>query len=211
MTDRWIVFVTDRNQLKQLECEPEVVLSMEEALHEVLTPKSRPTVLQQHKDFADTQQLAFTEPILGHLQVPPEHKGAKSEAFRVMIGVLKNKLRSNIPAMSSAFQMRIREAVALEVAPPKGTFVHRKALWPLQSLKLTHEFAGPDQYEQDHGDWQKVRLMPALLRIFTRVNLMAFIGEDQGMQLSTGLSKRATRLTSDSMLQPTASRSTKML
>lgn len=35
MTDRWIVFVSDRNQLKQLECEPESVLSMEEALHEV--------------------------------------------------------------------------------------------------------------------------------------------------------------------------------
>ena len=30
--------------------------------------------------------------------------------------------------------------------------------------------------------------MPALLRIFTRVNLLAFIGEDQGMKLSTSLS-----------------------
>ena len=35
MTDRWIVFVSDRHQLKQLECEPESVLSSEEALHEV--------------------------------------------------------------------------------------------------------------------------------------------------------------------------------
>ena len=35
MTDRWIVFVSDRNQLKALECQPESVLSMEEALHEV--------------------------------------------------------------------------------------------------------------------------------------------------------------------------------
>lgn len=35
MTDRWIVFVSDPNQLKQLEYEPESVLSMEEALHEV--------------------------------------------------------------------------------------------------------------------------------------------------------------------------------
>ena len=35
MTDRWIVFVTDREQIKQLEYEPESVLSMEKALHEV--------------------------------------------------------------------------------------------------------------------------------------------------------------------------------
>ena len=35
MTDRWIVFVSDRDQLKHLECVPESVLSMEEALHEV--------------------------------------------------------------------------------------------------------------------------------------------------------------------------------
>ena len=35
MTDRWIVFVSDRDQLKQLECELESVLSMENALHEV--------------------------------------------------------------------------------------------------------------------------------------------------------------------------------
>ena len=38
MTDRWIIFVSDRGQLEQLECEPESVLSMEEALHDVWTP-----------------------------------------------------------------------------------------------------------------------------------------------------------------------------
>ena len=38
MTDRWIVFVSDREQLKQLEYEPESVLSMEKALHEVWFP-----------------------------------------------------------------------------------------------------------------------------------------------------------------------------
>lgn len=56
-----------------------------------------------------------------------------------------------------------------------------------QFLALTHELLRPDNWEQDHGDWQKVRLMPALLRIFTRVNLLAFIGEDQGMELSASL------------------------
>ena len=35
MTDRWIVFVSDRDEVKRLENEPESVLSMEEALHEV--------------------------------------------------------------------------------------------------------------------------------------------------------------------------------
>ena len=35
MPDRWIVFVSDRDQVKLLENEPESVLSMEEALHEV--------------------------------------------------------------------------------------------------------------------------------------------------------------------------------
>ena len=38
MIDRWIVFVSDRDQLKHLECEPESVLSSEEALHEVSPP-----------------------------------------------------------------------------------------------------------------------------------------------------------------------------
>ncbi|RDL35845.1 uncharacterized protein BP5553_06457 [Venustampulla echinocandica] len=98
MTDRWIVFVSDTKQLKRLECEPESVLSMEEAL----------------------QELAFTGPILGHHQVPRDNKGPKSEAFRVMVGVIKNKLRSNVPAMSDSLQMRIKEAIALEVAPPDG-------------------------------------------------------------------------------------------
>ena len=38
MTDRWIVFVSDRDEVKRLENEPESVLSMEEALHEVWSP-----------------------------------------------------------------------------------------------------------------------------------------------------------------------------
>ena len=57
----------------------------------------------------------------------------------------------------------------------------------LQYLALTHELSPLDKCEQDHGNWQKVRLMPALLRIFTRVNFLAFIGEDQGTELSTSL------------------------
>lgn len=125
MTDRWIIFVSDRVGLKQLESEPETVLSMEQALHEVCS--HGPTSLQFSivRISLKKRQLAFTEPILGYLQVPPEHKGPKSEAFRVMIGVLKNKLRSNIPAMGSAFRARVAQAIAMEVAPLDG--MHNRA------------------------------------------------------------------------------------
>ncbi|KAL8825471.1 MAG: hypothetical protein Q9170_007776 [Blastenia crenularia] len=158
MTDRWMVFISDRHQLQELELESESVLSMEEALHQVRFLDARPTRCRE--DLAKACQLAFTEPILGRLQVPPEHKGPKSEAFRVMVGVLKNKLRSNVPTMSDALQRRVVEAVAAEVASSDGT-------------------PNPEQSE-----WQSVRLMPALLRIFTRVNLLAFVGEDEGLEFA---------------------------
>ena len=51
-----------------------------------------------------------------------------------------------------------------------------------QSLALTEELSGFDKREQGHGGWQKVRLMPALLRIFTRVNLLVMVGEKQGIE-----------------------------
>ncbi|KAH3919011.1 hypothetical protein HBH56_027670 [Parastagonospora nodorum] len=133
MTDRWIVYVSDHAQLKTLESEPETVLSMEQALHE----------------------LAFTGPILGHLQVKPEHKGPKSEGFRVMIGVLKNKLRSNIPVMSAAFRKSIEDAFTKEVEDSK----------------------------KNEDGWSEILMMPSLLRVFTRVNLLAFLGEDQAGEI----------------------------
>lgn len=80
--------------------------------------QARPS--RQEEDFAKTYQLAFTEPILGRLQVPPEHKGPKSEAFRVMVVILKNKFRSNVPAISDALQRRVVDAIASEVAPSDG-------------------------------------------------------------------------------------------
>ena len=79
----------------------------------------------------------FTEPILGHLQVPPMHEGPMSEVFRVMIGVLKNRLWSNVPAMSEIFQICIREAVALEAASLNGMCMEKRPC-PPQSLALTH-------------------------------------------------------------------------
>ena len=88
-----------------------------------MAPKSRTAFIRRYGILAEARQLAFTESILGHHQVPPEHKGPKSESFRVTVGVLKNKLRSNIPTMSNAIQMRIKDAVALEVAPSTGMCV----------------------------------------------------------------------------------------
>lgn len=67
-------------------------------------------------------KLAFTSPILGHLQVPPDHKGPKSEGFRVMVGVLKNKLRSNIPSMADTFRKNIKKALDLEMRPADSKF-----------------------------------------------------------------------------------------
>ena len=48
-------------------------------------------------------------------------------------------------------------------------------------LSLILEPSYLDKSKSDGRDWQKVRLMPALLRIFTRVNLLVMVGEDQGM------------------------------
>lgn len=90
--------------------------------------ESRLQFVRRFGNLAKAQQLAFTEGILGHHQVPPEHKGPKSESFRVTVGVLKNKLRSNVPAMSNSFQMRIRDAVALEIALLNGMCVWRRDL-----------------------------------------------------------------------------------
>ena len=91
-----------------------------------MAPAPYSVIALQYQGFAKAQQLAFTEPILGHLQVPPEHNGPKSESFRVTVGVLKNKLRSNIPAMSRAFQMRIKDSMALELAPLDGMYAWRQ-------------------------------------------------------------------------------------
>lgn len=51
-----------------------------------------------------------------------------------------------------------------------------------QPLALIRKSSCLDKCIQDHGGWQKVRLMPALLRIFTRVNLLVMVDEEQGME-----------------------------
>ncbi|EFE41066.1 hypothetical protein TRV_04195 [Trichophyton verrucosum HKI 0517] len=111
MLDRWIIFVSNTETLKQLDREPEHVLSLQQALHE-------------------------------------------SEVSRVVVGVLKNKLRSNIPLMSDTLRERVRKSMALEMSPPANEACEK-------------------------NEWRQVRLMPVLLRIFTSVNLLPLVGEEQ--------------------------------
>ncbi|EFQ99667.1 hypothetical protein MGYG_02680 [Nannizzia gypsea CBS 118893] len=134
MLDRWIIFVSNTDTLKQLDREPEHVLSLQQALHE----------------------LASTGPILGPHQVKIENKGTQSEVSRVVVGVLKNKLRSNIPLMSDTLRERVKSSMAMEMSPP------------------TNEAC-------EKNEWRPVRLMPVLLRIFTSVNLLPLVGEEQGV------------------------------
>lgn len=54
---------------------------------------------------------------MGHHQVSLAHLDRQSESLRVMNAVLKNKLRSSIPAKHTLLEMRIKEAVALELRP----------------------------------------------------------------------------------------------
>ncbi|EGD98143.1 hypothetical protein TESG_05529 [Trichophyton tonsurans CBS 112818] len=132
MLDRWIIFVSNTETLKQLDREPEHVLSLQQALHE----------------------LASTGPILGPHQVKIENKGTQSEVSRVVVGVLKNKLRSNIPLMSDTLRERVRKSMTLEMSPPANEACEK-------------------------NEWRQVRLMPVLLRIFTSVNLLPLVGEEQ--------------------------------
>lgn len=61
MTDRWVVFVSDRDQLKQLEREPESVLSMEEHCTKYrLTPSFGLYLIRLSNNLAKAEQLAFT-------------------------------------------------------------------------------------------------------------------------------------------------------
>lgn len=79
-----------------------------------------------------------------------------------------------------------------------------------QSRTLTHMPSRLAQYNQDDDDdeWRTVRIMPALLRIFTRVNLLVFIGEEQGMEFVEIISQHDMKPKLKCTLQPTASKFT---
>ncbi|KAF1975826.1 cytochrome P450 [Bimuria novae-zelandiae CBS 107.79] len=118
-------FALPIDHLKQLEKEPETILSREKALRQ----------------------------ILGSYQSSQSTHDQKSEALRINGGVLQNKLRSSVPERSDEIRNRIEDAITREV------------------------FSKTRQSGQ--GEWRRIRLTPALLRIFTRVSLASFLGTDQ--------------------------------
>ena len=115
---------------------------------------------------------------MGHHQVSTERKGPKSEPFLVPTQVMKNQLRSNVPALSSALQNRVTEAMAMEVAPRNGTWDSKTSQVP--SIVLIRERSISDLSDEKDDTWQTIRLFPALLRILTRINLLVFVGENHG-------------------------------
>ncbi|PVH97347.1 cytochrome P450 [Periconia macrospinosa] len=135
LTDRWIVYVSDANQIKKLDLEPDSVLSREQGLHE----------------------FGWTQQTLGHLRLPPDTSGPKSENFRVVNGVLKNKLRTELPALREHFKSIFKTA-------------------------LRSEFGISKTAQSDQIEWSRCWLMPTLFRIITRMNLSILVGEEQANQ-----------------------------
>ena len=86
-----------------------------------------------------------------------------------MLGILKDKLRSNIPAMSDAFRSRIEEAIASEMKCTNSKCLRKEVC----RLEDAFEYRTQEILDQIVMSG-KISLMPALLRIFTRVNLLAF-------------------------------------
>lgn len=133
MLDRYLVFISDRQEAARLEQNTPACLSEIEALHE----------------------LASTDQVLQGVKISTDryfHDGA---------GALKKHLRSNLPALSSEIQTRVNEAFEIE-------FQNSPACKP--------EGASDDE------EWRKVNLVPALLRMITRVNVPIFVGRELGSQ-----------------------------
>jgi hypothetical protein len=111
---------------------------------------------------------------LQHHQVPPASAGQKSEALRINGGVLQNKLRHSVRENNLKTRQRVRDAVAREMISSTSSDV------AVIKIMLMVIIVG-----RDEDGWQKLRIMPALLRIFTHVSLASFIGEDEGIITST--------------------------
>jgi hypothetical protein len=82
-----------------------MIIDLEKLLQKacIWRPKPRPAFVRRYGQLPEMQQLKFTWRILGHLQVPSEHKAATTGACRGVIGaVLKEeRLRTNIPTVSN--------------------------------------------------------------------------------------------------------------
>jgi hypothetical protein len=118
-------------------------------------------------------QFGWTQQTLAHLRLAPDTSGPKSENFRVINGVLKNKLRTELPALREQFKSIFKTALRSEFGMLKIVHYVRKG-----EVEL---FADQESAQPHRNGWSRCWLMPALFRIITRMNLSMLLGEGQGM------------------------------
>jgi hypothetical protein len=120
-----------------------------------------------------TPQFGWTQQTLAHLRLPTDTSGPKSENFRVINGVLKNKLRNELPALREHFKCIFKTALRSEFGIMKTVDYVRKG--DIESS------ADQESAQSDKTEWSCCWLMPALFRIITRMNLSMLLGEEQGI------------------------------
>lgn len=119
------------------------------------------------------RQFGWTQQTLAHLRLPPDTSGPKSENFRVVNGVLKNKLRTELPALREHFKSIFKTALRSEFGILKAVDYVRQG-----DVELS---ADQDSARSEKIEWCRCWLMPTLFRIITRMNLSMLLGEEQGM------------------------------
>jgi hypothetical protein len=110
---------------------------------------------------------------LAHLRLPPDTSGPKSENFRVINGVLKNKLRTELPVLREHFKSIFHKALGYE-------FGSSKSVDYVQADDIESS-TDQESVQSDKIQWSRCWLMPTLFRIITRMNLSMLLGEEQGM------------------------------
>lgn len=80
--------------------------------------------------------------------------------------------------MSSVFRDRIEKAVAFEMI---GTLINNE--FRPQMFHTDQRVITSEKTTENAEGWHQVSLTASLLRIFTQVNLPAFVGEEQGKKL----------------------------
>jgi hypothetical protein len=151
--------------------EPDSVLSREQGLHEVRNLSSIwPRSLNVCTDLL--WQFGWTQQTLAHLRLPPDTSGPKSENFRVINGVLKNKLRGELPVLREHFKSVFKTALRSEFGTSKTVdYVQEGGLQSSADQESAHS---------QKIEWSRCWLIPTLFRIITRMNLSMLLGEEQG-------------------------------
>jgi hypothetical protein len=91
----------------------------------------------------------------------------------VVNGVLKNKLRTELPALREHFKSIFKTALRSEFGILKAVDYVRQG-----DVELS---ADQDSARSEKIEWCRCWLMPTLFRIITRMNLSMLLGEEQGM------------------------------